>query len=184
MDKLNITTNEAKKIVDYAIEEEKLLEQRTLNNQKKLELINSWEQEGIIAEQAIDNTISSASSDVERQEIINSDGISREIINNAEQREIQDTNTQKQKDELDFYKRQMLQRKEVEGVVEKATSNLNEDMDTIYEETLNQIQSSRKKKLGPQSLGVLSNSIALEEGREYVTKQKEQKEFLKEVERE
>ena len=185
IDKLNITTNEAKKIVDYAIEEEKLLEQRSLNNQKKLELINSWEQEGILAEQAIDNTISSATSDVERQEIINSDGISREIINNAEQREIQDTNIQKQKDELDFYKRQMLQRKEVEGVVEKATSNnLNEDMDTIYEETLNQIQSSRKNKLGPQSLGVLSNSIALEEGREYVTKQKEQKEFLKEVERE
>jgi len=185
MDKLNITTNEAKKIVDYAIEEEKLLEQRTLNNQKKLELINSWEQEGILAEQSIDNTISSASSEEERQEIINSDGISREIINNAEQREIQDTTIQKQKDELDFYKRQMLQRKEVEGVVEKATSsNSGEDMDTIYEETLNQIQSSRKNKLGPQSLGVLSNSIALEEGREYVTKQKEQKGFLKEVERE
>lgn len=188
-DKLNITNEEARKIVDYTIEEEKILEKRTLNQQKKAELLASWETESRMAEERVENELSLASSSADldsqsaRQRIIDNDTITREILSNDEERRAADALQEKQRAELDFYQRQLQQRKDVEF----STSGDDEDVvdiDTMYENTLNVIQSSRKMKLGPKSLGVLSNSIALEEGREYVIKQKEQRDFLRDVEKE
>ena len=183
---LDITNEEAKRIVDYAVEEEKLAEKRILNEQKKKELIQTWENESFMAEQRIEDQFSSSTTN-NNEEIINNDAIAREIISNDNERDLLEERKQKQLNDLDFYSRQLQQRKDVEGVVSKATESFYQDdvdIDAVYEETLTQIQSSRKNKLGPKSFGVLSNSIALEEGREYVMKQKEQKEFLASVERE
>ena len=190
---LDITNEEAKRIVDYAVEEDKLAEKRMLNEQKKQELIQTWENESLMAEQSIeDQFTSSSANNSNNEEIINNDAIAREIISNANERDLLEETKQKQLNDLNFYSRQLQQRKDVEGVVTKATESfyqedgsiMDVDIDAVYEETLSQIQSSRKDRLGPKSFGVLSNSIALEEGREYIMKQKEQKEFLASVERE
>ena len=181
---MNITSEEARKIVDYAVQEEKMTEVREMNQQKKRQLIESWEQEGKAQEELIDKDLQSSPDGGET--ILQKDGVVGEIIQNAEARETQTNEAKKQKQELDFYERQLQQRKEIEGVVEKAAAKLGSDadIDDVYEEALTQIQSSRKEKLGAKSLGVYANSIALEEGREYVREQKLNKEFLRDVEKE
>ncbi|KAL9180019.1 hypothetical protein ACHAXT_007989 [Thalassiosira profunda] len=178
---LNITQTEAKKIVDYAVEEERLAEQREWNQRKKEDLIAGWEAEGRKSEQAVEQDLENSGDGGEG--MLREDGVAREIIQNAEERETNENEQKEKRRELDFYQRQQWQRREVEGAAEKAArENQGADLDDVYAKSLEQIQSSRRDKLGPRTLGVLSNSIPLEEGREYVRKQKEQKEFLKEVE--
>eukprot|EP00571_Detonula_confervacea_P017501 CAMPEP_0172303882 /NCGR_PEP_ID=MMETSP1058-20130122/5395_1 /TAXON_ID=83371 /ORGANISM="Detonula confervacea, Strain CCMP 353" /LENGTH=1584 /DNA_ID=CAMNT_0013014919 /DNA_START=83 /DNA_END=4838 /DNA_ORIENTATION=+ len=183
--RMNISQEEARKIVDYAVDEEKRSEQREWNEQKKRELVESWELESRQVEERIQENGG--------EDLLNNDAVSREIIANDDEKEYLASEAKRQREELDFYERQLLQRKEVEmGDYERANaaSNSNnaddadDNFDTAYESALTQIQASRSSKLGPTSLGVMANSIALEEGLQYVRDQKVQREFIKEVEQE
>eukprot|EP00581_Thalassiosira_minuscula_P014661 CAMPEP_0183716264 /NCGR_PEP_ID=MMETSP0737-20130205/10241_1 /TAXON_ID=385413 /ORGANISM="Thalassiosira miniscula, Strain CCMP1093" /LENGTH=1592 /DNA_ID=CAMNT_0025945507 /DNA_START=165 /DNA_END=4943 /DNA_ORIENTATION=- len=180
LEELNITMDEARKIVDYAIAEEKATEKRQWDLQRKDELVRQWEalsrerEDGLRAEDG--------------EQLLEDDGVAREILQNAQEREQREDEREEGKRQLDFYERQLTQRKEVEGTVEKAAESFaaggDVDIDDVYEEALDNIQSSRSNKLGPKSLGVWANSMALEEGREFLRNQRAQKDFLKEVEQE
>ena len=53
-----ISPNEARHIVDYAFDEDRLDELRSLNERKKMELLRRWEEEGKLAEEeAVDETL-------------------------------------------------------------------------------------------------------------------------------
>ena len=180
-----VTQEETQKIIDYTNEEEKLMERRQLNEIRKNEMLEQWEVDRVREEEERVNAIvgNNNSNDDGDDDFIQRDAVSREIFADAQSREDQRRETQQQKSNLTQYTQQQFKSR-MDDALNKFDDDMisNMDIDELYELVLNEVQSSRKRTLGPSSLGVLANSIPLEEGREFIRKRKEEKEFLKEVE--
>lgn len=185
-----VSPEETKKIIDYTIEEEKLMERKRLNNQRKLEMLAQWEVERKRKEdervnQIISTTGSSSNSgnDNDDDDFLQRDGVAREILADAQSKEMARSEFNQRQMDLTEYERVTFEMKMAE-VLDKFddVTTTNMDIDELYELVLNEVQSSRKKNLGPKSLGVLANSIPLEDARAFIRKQKKEKEFLREVE--
>jgi hypothetical protein len=233
-----ISPEEARRIVDYTVDEERVAELRALDEIKKRELMQQWEMEGISAENKVDaemmmpmtanTTATSPNYDDGVQDTkkgigmikadavdraLQKDGVVREILQEEERQMIMEDSVSQQRKELELYERTMMaqvvaanedavddtgrgggnvreERKFGQegavGAVEEAAAAAAaaSSFDSAYETAIARIQKSRKTKIGPRTLGILANSFALEEGKEYIRKSKREKEFLMEVERE
>mmetsp|Transcript_31705 Transcript_31705/g.54085 ORF Transcript_31705/g.54085 Transcript_31705/m.54085 type:complete len:1489 (+) Transcript_31705:155-4621(+) len=179
-----VSHEETKKIIDYTIEEEKLMERRKLNEQRKREMLEQWERDSKQKEDERVNEITASSNGSDNNDdFLERDGVAREILADAQSKEDARVQFNQQQVDLTEYERTTFEMKMAEAVdkFDDATTT-NMDIDELYELVLNEVQSSRKKNLGPKSLGVLANSIPLEDARAFLRKQKKEKEFLKEVE--
>ena len=180
-----VSAEETKKIIDYTIEEEKLMERRQLNEQRKQEMLAQWEVESKMKEDERVNEITSNNNndDDDDDDFLDKDGVAREILADAQTREDARVEFNQRQVDLTEYERTTFESK-MQQAIDKfdddTTTNM--DIDELYELVLNEVQSSRKKNLGPTSLGVLANSIPLEDARAIIRKQKKEKEFLSRVE--
>lgn len=178
-----ITPEEARRIVDYTVDEERLAEIRSLDERKKQELIQQWEMEGISVENKIDADLEVKAEAVERA--IEKDGVVREIIREEERQLSMEEVASQQKNELEMYERSLMAKVENDDDDDGGDTTFAADsFDDVYETAIDQIQKSRSTKLGPRTLGIMANSFALEEGKEYIRNSKREKEFLMEVEKE
>lgn len=187
-DELNITqitADEARRIVDYTVSEEMRREKLRLNNQRKAQMIQDWDLQSASEEAKIDAELyakslqSGASEAVE--DILRKDGVAREIIEEDEARQSFQVERKRQIDELDDYERQLLREKLDE--ISESSVDTSMDFDEMYRQALDEIQSSRSKRLGPKTIGIMANSIPLEQGREWLRSRDREKDFLSEVER-
>ena len=169
-----VSQEETKKIIDYTIEEEKLMERRRLNEVRKREMLAQWEEDRIKQEEERVEGVTG-------ENFLEKDGVAREILADAQSKEDARLEFNQRQVDLDEYERATFEMKMAEAL-DKFDDVANVDMDELYEMVLNEVQLSRKKNLGPQSLGVLANSIPLEDARAFLRKQKNEKQFLKEVE--
>ncbi|KAL7500721.1 hypothetical protein ACHAWT_008705 [Skeletonema menzelii] len=178
-----VSQEETKKIIDYTIEEAKLMERRELNEQRKREMLEQWEVERRLKEDERVNEITSGNSGSDNDDFLERDGVAREIFADAQAKETAQLEFNQQQLELNEYERatfEMKMKEALDKFDDVTTANM--DIDELYEMVLNEVQMSRKKNLGPKSLGVLANSIPLEDARAFLRKQKKEKEFLREVE--
>lgn len=118
--------------------------------------------------------------------VLEKDAVAREIMMDAESREKFKDDEVKQRSELEASRQELYQKEEEMAAVRTReilakNPDPNLDIDQVYDEVLTAIQNSRKDKLGAKSLGVLANTIQLEEAREYSRKAKEEKETQKEA---
>lgn len=175
-----VSQEETKKIIEYTIEEAKLMERRELNEQRKREMLEQWEIERKLKEDERVNEITT-SDNTESDDFLERDGVAREILADAQAKEEARLEFNQRQVELDEYERTTFEMR-MQEALDKFDDTANMDIDELYEMVLNEIQMSRKKNLGPKSLGVLANSIPLEDARAFLRKQKKEKEFLREVE--
>ena len=187
---LLISRNEAKRIIDYTIEEEKNMELRNLRYRKKEELVARWEERNA----NVDNVGTDGNYDNNYE----NDGVVNEIVTNDDERYSLENAKRAQINELEsYYEEQMMQRQlsvDKEDVNSSSSSSISgdatvddgksKDFDTLYEETINTLQTSRYDKLRARTLGVLSNSLALEDSLEYIRRKKRLNEFDTSVKKE
>ena len=189
---LLISRNEAKRIIDYTIEEEKNMELRNLRYRKKEELVARWEERNA----NVDNVGTDGNYDNNYE----NDGVVNEIVTNDDERYSLENAKRAQINELEsYYEEQMMQRQlsvDKEDVNSSSSSGSSisgdatvddgksKDFDTLYEETINTLQTSRYDKLQARTLGVLSNSLALEDSLEYIRRKKRLNEFDTSVKKE
>ena len=187
---LLISRNEAKRIIDYTIEEEKNMELRNLRYRKKEELVARWEEQNA--------NVDDVGTDGNYDNNYENDGLVNEIVTNDDERYSLENAKRAQINELElYYKEQMMQRQlsvDEEDVNSSSSSSISGDatvdnaksnnFDTLYEETINTLQTSRYDKLRARTLGVLSNSLALEDSLEYIRRKKRLNEFDTSVKKE
>ena len=153
---LLISRNEAKRIIDYTIEEEKNMELRNLRLRKKEELVARWEERNA----NVDNV---GTDNGNYDNDYENDGVVYEIVTNDDERYSLENAKRAQINELEsYYKEQMMQRQlsvDEEDVNSSSSSSSNssgdatvdngksKDFDTLYEETINTLQTSRYDKL-------------------------------------
>ena len=165
--------------MEYAIEEDRIMEINELRNRRKGELLDVWRarvdmvEEGGMEMSYIDDDGGGG-------------GVVDEILSNDDARYAKDDEARVRKDELDgYYETRMSERLEDVDYDEYGiAAAAGGDFDDVYERSLDELRASRSDRLGSRTLGVLSNSIALEDGREYVRRAKRARKFLIDVERE
>ena len=177
-----ISPEEARRIVDYTIDEERYTELRALDEIKKKELMQQWDMESISTVEK--NVIVDVSDKDAVQRALQQDGVVREILQEEERQVNMEEDAMQQRQMLEVYERSVMAQVADEGEVGGGVEGQDVVFDDAYETAISRIQKSRKTKIGPRTLGILANSLALEEGKEYVRKSKREKEFLMEVERE
>lgn len=179
-----VSPEETKKIIDYTIEEEKLMERRRLNEQRKQEMLAQWEVESRMKEdERVNEITASGDGGGDEDDFLTRDGVAREILADAQTKEDARAEFTQRQIDLSEYERATFEMKMAEALDKfDDVTTTNMDIDELYEMVLNEVQSSRKKNLGPKSLGVLANSIPLEDARAIIRRQKKEKEFLREVE--
>ncbi|KAK1740244.1 haloacid dehalogenase-like hydrolase [Skeletonema marinoi] len=162
-----VSQEETKKIIDYTIEEEKLMERRKLNEQRKREMLEQWERDSKQKEDERVNEITASSNGSDNNDdFLERDGVAREILADAQSKEDARVQFNQQQVDLTEYERTTFEMKMAEAV------DKFDDATTPTWILMN----------CPKSLGVLANSIPLEDARAFLRKQKKEKEFLKEVE--
>lgn len=187
-DELNttqITADEARRIVDYTVSEEMRQDKFRLNSQRKAQMIQDWDLESASEEAKVDaelyaKSLQSGASEA-LEDILSKDGVAREIIEEDEARQSFQMERDRQIDELDDYERQLLREKLDE--ISESSVDASMGFDEMYRQALDEIQSSRSKRLGPKTIGIMANSIPLEQGREWLRSRDREREFLSEVER-
>lgn len=102
--------------------------------------------------------------------ILDSDALAREVITSEIQDEQYEAEIQSKVDELRTYTKDLLESEQdlvVNTTRKILEANPDPNLNTVYDEVLSGIQQSRKDKLSNVTFGVMGNTIALEQARQF-----------------
>ena len=143
-------------------------ERDKLNEEKSIQMLKQYEAEAARREEEMVADILSEGPD----KILDRDPIAREIVTDLLEEKEEDAELKRKIEELQAYKEQLMEKEQdvaveaTRAILEKNT-NPNIDMIDVYNEVVERIQKDRREKLSGPTLGVLGDTIELEEAKEY-----------------
>ncbi|KAL7465229.1 hypothetical protein ACHAXS_005560 [Conticribra weissflogii] len=176
--KAGVTEEDARKIADYIVELREEKERREINEARKKETLERWERERREREEKMVQEVVKDG----REYIPDRDPIAREIKADLDMELNERDEKNRKMEELAKY-REFMEKKKDEMAQTKIFkySSQNTNVDDVLEESVKELKSSRKEKLGSRDLGIFANTVELEESSEYIRIRKEEKKLQEEI---
>eukprot|EP00956_Cyclotella_meneghiniana_P017869 scaffold29424_cov54-Cyclotella_meneghiniana.AAC.6 len=154
-------------VLQYIIHPQLNEKRSKLNDIRSMQALRRYTKE---AEEKEQQRLADLTSSKDIDAILDSDALAREVITSEIQEEQYEAGIRSKVDELRAYTKDLLDSEQ--DLVLNTTRKILEDnpdpnLNTVYDEVLSGIQQSRKDKLSNATFGVMGNTIALEQARQF-----------------